>query len=903
MWHGWFSRAAGAVVRPGVSGRVLGTMLLPLLLLGIVSVSVTAERHRDVVAAEGVTVQMDRLEELLALRSAMFGERLAEEISLTGRRPPDDLLDASEFGASVLDSPEHVLDATDAAMGSIPAGSRPFSTAELAAVRGRRPVEGDSSALVAQRWDPLQERLNLEIERVLATVRGAAIELGDPELARATNALDAAIVAPSRAAEVVGALSDLWLAKPDQRPLLQSRLARADADFTAATARLAGNGNPTIRSAWAARGAMPLGLVGAMQRGLSGSLTVPTRDIGTPSSVGIALLDGIDWSIAVNRIPTVATESVQTLAMDVAAQARASERTTALLTLVAIAASVGAALLFGRSIVAPVRRLTDQATSVGRGDLSVEPLELSGPPEVVRASAAFNDVVDNLVLLERKTRALADCDFDDPSLAQPLPGMLGASLQRSVRVLSGSIIERQQLQQRLVHQATHDALTGLANRAELVSTLETAQQHQRRAGDRGAQVAVVFIDLDGFKRANDRYGHAVGDELLRVVARRMQAEVRRDVLVARLGGDEFVVVMPAVTDWHEPVTLARRLVRAVAEPVEVEGHWIRVGASAGVALSGTAPGADRDPLDLLRCADMAVYTAKQRTGDPVAVYDDEMDQLVVDQADIEEGLAEALQSGTELSLVYQPVMDSLTGDPVGVEALVRWDRSDAGPVAPSEFVPIAERSGLVVDLDLWVLEAALEQLGAWSAQPAMSRLRLAVNVSGRSLLDPGFVEHFSEIVGHSGVDPKQLTLEVTETALVTDLDLAATQLERLRSSGVRVAIDDFGTGYTSVAHLRALPVDEIKIDSSFVQGLPDRESYILIQMINELAHRLDVPTVAEGVETDDQVDALREIGCDCLQGFLFARPMPAVDLAGWVGSVARRRSAVAPDAPRTASSR
>ena len=241
---------------------------------------------------------------------------------------------------------------------------------------------------------------------------------------------------------------------------------------------------------------------------------------------------------------------------------------------------------------------------------------------------------------------------------------------------------------------------------------------------------------------------------------------------------------------------------------------------------------------------MAVYTAKQRTGDPVAVYDDEMDQLVVDQADIEEGLAEALQSGTELSLVYQPVMDSLTGDPVGVEALVRWDRSDAGPVAPSEFVPIAERSGLVVDLDLWVLEAALEQLGAWSAQPAMSRLRLAVIVSGRSLLDPGFLEHFSKIVGHSGVDPQQLTLEVTETALVTDLDLAATQLERLRSSGVRVAIDDFGTGYTSVAHLRALPVDEIKIDSSFVQGLPDRERYTLIQMINERAHRLDVPTVA-----------------------------------------------------------
>ena len=516
---------------------------------------------------------------------------------------------------------------------------------------------------------------------------------------------------------------------------------------------------------------------------------------------------------------------------------------------------------------------------------------------------AFNDVVDNLVLLERKTRALADCDFDDPSLAQPLPGMLGASLQRSVRVLSGSIIERQQLQQRLVHQATHDALTGLANRAELVSTLTAAHQRRRRSGDTTTQVAVVFIDLDGFKRANDRYGHAVGDELLRVVARRMQLEVRRDALVARLGGDEFVVVTPAVGDWHEPVSLARRLVRAIAEPVEVEGHWLRVGASAGVALSGTGRSADQDPLDLLRRADLAVYAAKQRAGDPVAVYDDEMDQMVVDQEDIEEGLAEALHAGDQLSLVYQPVLDAITGEAVGVEALVRWARPGVGAVSPAVFVPIAERSGLVVDLDLWVLETALAQLAEWSGHASMQQLGLAVNVSGRSLLDPGFVEQFSEVLASAQVDPSLLTIEVTETAIVTDLELAASQLEQLRTFGVRVAIDDFGTGYTSVAHLRALPVDEIKIDSSFVQALPERESYILIQMINELAHRLDVPTVAEGVETADQVDALREIGCDLLQGFLFARPMPAADLVSWRSAELRRSAAASADALRSPSPR
>jgi EAL domain-containing protein (putative c-di-GMP-specific phosphodiesterase class I) len=330
---------------------------------------------------------------------------------------------------------------------------------------------------------------------------------------------------------------------------------------------------------------------------------------------------------------------------------------------------------------------------------------------------------------------------------------------------------------------------------------------------------------------------------------------------------------------------------------------LRVGASAGVALSGTARGVEHDPLDLLRRADLAVYAAKQRAGDPVAVYDDEMDQMVVDQEDIEEGLAEALHAGDQLSLVYQPVLDALTGDTVGVEALVRWMRPGFGAVSPGVFVPIAERSGLVVDLDLWVLETALTQLAEWATSPSMEHLGLAVNVSGRSLLDPGFVDQFSEVLAGAEVDPTLLTLEVTETALVTDLDLAASQLEQLRTFGVRVAIDDFGTGYTSVAHLRAMPVDEIKIDSSFVQGLPERESYILIQMINELAHRLDVPTVAEGVETADQVDALREIGCDCLQGFLFARPMPATELASWIGAELRRAAAASADALATPPSR
>jgi diguanylate cyclase (GGDEF)-like protein len=868
-------------LHPGVSGRVLGTMLLPLLLLSVVSVSVTAERHSDAVVAASISRGAERMDRLVALRSAMLTERLAEEVTLSGRRPPRELVETSAFFTRVLDDPGSVLVATDRALAAVPADVRPFDAAELAAVRADQPPSGDSTALIAQRWEPLQAAVVTRMAESLGQLRMESVQLGDLELARAIDALQPAIAVPTRAAEVLGVLTELWLAPPDQRAELQSALAEEDAQLDSVATPLERSADPTVRRLWDELGAVPPPVASSIDAGLRGDLSDPARPVGMPIEVGLSLIDGIDWALTVDQVPAAVTASVQDLAAAAADAARSVERTTALLTLVAIAASMGAALLFGRSIVAPVRRLTDQATRVGRGDLQVEPLELSGPPEVVRASAAFNDVVDNLTLLERKTRALADCDFDDPSLAQPLPGLLGASLQRSVRVLSGSIIERQQLQQRLAHQANHDALTGLANRAQLVSALTDAHQRRRNGGGQADQVAVVFVDLDGFKLTNDRYGHAVGDELLKVVAQRMLGEVRREVLVTRLGGDEFVLVMPAVSDWHEPVALARRIVHRLVEPVEVEGHWIRVGASAGVALSGTDDDQARGPLDLLRRADLAVYAAKHRNGEQVAVYDDEMDRLVEDQQDIEEGLTDALH-GQGLSLVFQPVLDSLTGTTTGVEALVRWHREGVGQISPAVFVPIAERSGLIVDLDLWVMETALAQMASWAAAPGTARLDVSVNVSGRSLLDPSFVEQCFVLLDDAAVDPSRLVLEVTETALVTDLDLAASQLQQLRALGVRIAIDDFGTGYTSVAHLRTLPIDQIKIDSSFVQSLPEREHYLLIQMINELARRMDVPTVAEGVETAEQLAALREIGCDHLQGFLFARPMPPDALAEWL---------------------
>lgn len=866
---------------------MLGTMLLPLLLLSVLSVTVTVQRHREAEAAGMVVRDAELLRGLLDLRAAVFAERLAEEVTLPERRPPADLAERSDFLSEVADSGDRLVQRTDGLLESLSASVRPFHVEELAAVRDSV-GSPNNSELIEQRWGPMERRLDNRIGTVLSRLRTtAAVNLSDPGLARTTDALGTAFEVPPASAKLIGSLSNLWAGLPGERPRLQSDFAAAHQRFDALSDDMYLSPEPRLRALWDRIGMAPEALRRGMWTGLAGELSGAAVPIDTQTTVGVGLLDGIDWAARMNQVPELAVDVESARAEQVAEAARGDERSTAVLTLLAIAASVASALLFGRSIVAPVRRLTDQATSVGRGDLSVEPLQLSGPPEVERASAAFNDVVDNLILLEGKARALAECDFDDPALAESLPGELGASLQRSVKVLSGSILERQQLQERLAHQANHDALTSLTNRAGLIAMLYDAH-NRRRASSDGSEMAVLFVDLDGFKRINDRYGHAVGDGLLKVIAKRLEAQVRDDAEVARLGGDEFVVLLPSVVDAAEALSVAGRLVAALVEPIEVDGLRLTVGACVGAALTGSGRG-ESDPTDLLRCADLAVYAAKARPGEHVALYDEDLDQMVLDQEDIELGLSTAIASPGELRLVYQPVVDPRTAEAVGFEALVRWSRRGRGEVSPGVFVPVAERSSLVVELDRWVLGQGVRTLASWTGVEAFAGLALSVNVSGRSLVDPDFVIDACRLIREGGIDPCMLTLEVTETALVTDLELAAKQMGELRSTGVRLAIDDFGTGYTSVAHLRAMPVDEIKIDSSFVHGLPDAEQHDLIQMINELAHRLGVPTVAEGVETPAQFDELMAIGCDRMQGYLFAAPMEHDELASWIRAGQRGR--------------
>ena len=491
-------------------------------------------------------------------------------------------------------------------------------------------------------------------------------------------------------------------------------------------------------------------------------------------------------------------------------------------------------------------------------------------------SEAFNDLVNNLRLMEAQTRALSECAFDDPVLSEPLPGRLGRALHESVAVLSGSILERDALQHRLVHQATHDALTGLHNRA---STVEFLGQALARAQRSGATLAALFVDLDDFKRANDTHGHGVGDAILRQIGERLGAAARRGDFVARLGGDEFLVISEGLDDPSGATVLAESLLVAVGTPVEVQGLTVTVGASVGVALA--RQDASDEPSQLLARADLAVHRAKAAGSGRVEVYDESLQGALLERAAVEQDLHAALDAGGDgLFLLYQPVVDARSGALRSVEALVRWERRGASLCQPGDFIPAAEQSDLIIRLDRWVLATALAQLARWS-DPDYAQLSIAVNISGRHLLSGQLSRHVEAAVAASRIAPGRLILEVTETVLLADMAMVAAELERLRALGIRVAIDDFGTGYTSLAHLQRLVVDELKIDRSFIEQLSGDGESPLVRMVTELGHQLGVSVVAEGIETDDQLALLREIGCDALQGFFIGRPLTLELLERW----------------------
>ena len=481
-----------------------------------------------------------------------------------------------------------------------------------------------------------------------------------------------------------------------------------------------------------------------------------------------------------------------------------------------------------------------------------------------RAAAAFPVVV--------RAEVRAVLEFFSPVVAPPDETLMRVMNHMSHQL--GRVFEREDAEARLSHQALHDDLTGLPNRALLRDRLSHALERAQRQAN---CVDLVFLDVDDFKTINDGLGHHAGDAALVEIAARLSRCVRTtDTVsragvptVARLAGDEFAILLE---DCDRPELVAERILGALASPVVTDDGEIFIGVSMGIARVADAPGG-AEPL--LRAADVAMHVAKRRGKGRYELYEPSMHDAVRDRHELGVELRRAVAE-EQLVLLYQPEISLATGQVVGAEALIRWQHPRLGVVAPDQFIPLAEETGVIVEIGEWVLGEACRAAVRWSAPTCgADPLTIAVNVSGRQLRDEGFVDVVRRALAASGLPGERLCCEITESVLMEDPDAAVRTLVEVRRLGATIAVDDFGTGYSSLAALKRYPVDYLKIDRSFVRGLPgDVDDSQIVRAVIRLGQNLSLRVIAEGVEDRSQLEALREYGCDLAQGYLFGRPGP-----------------------------
>jgi diguanylate cyclase (GGDEF)-like protein/PAS domain S-box-containing protein len=452
------------------------------------------------------------------------------------------------------------------------------------------------------------------------------------------------------------------------------------------------------------------------------------------------------------------------------------------------------------------------------------------------------------------------------SVLTPILGRDGEVVQ--LQSSSRDITERKRTEEELVRLAFHDELTGLPNRALLLDRIGQALAVTRRTRQ---SIAVLFIDLDGFKAVNDTIGHYAGDGALVAVAERLTGMVRPGDTLARLGGDEFVMLCTGVDGVAGASVVASRVLHALNQPFTVYGRTIDLSASIGIAVSS---GVD-DPARLVENADTAMHEAKRAGRNRYTVFDPEERNSTLNRLATEFALRRAVERG-ELRLHYQPEVDLVTREITGVEALVRWQREDGTLIPPGDFIPLAEETGLIVPIGTWVIEEACRQIQRWTTTGGRlaSHLPVWVNLSAKQLGEHDLVATIQQAIQDARISPSSICLEITESALMQDAEAAAAQLDQLRGLGISLGVDDFGTGYSSLAYLNRFPLDVLKIDRSFVAGLgTDPESETIVAAIIDLAHALDLVVIAEGVETEQQLLVLRRLECDQAVGFYFSRPL------------------------------
>jgi diguanylate cyclase (GGDEF)-like protein len=482
-----------------------------------------------------------------------------------------------------------------------------------------------------------------------------------------------------------------------------------------------------------------------------------------------------------------------------------------------------------------------------------------------RAATEGREVVDMEMEVVRHGRPVATIVgyaaplFDEQGRAR---GAIGATLD---------ITERKRAEEQVRDLAYHDALTGLPNRLLFQDrlALSVAQAHRRGKG-----LAVLFLDLDRFKLINDSLGHSVGDLLIREVAVRLRSCLREGDTVARLGGDEFTLLLPDLGQAVDAAKVANKVLEVVRMPFEIDGRELFVTCSMGISLY---PDDGHDPETLVKNADAAMYRAKEQGRDHYQLYTRALNATALERLALESSLRKALAQD-ELLLYYQPILDVASRRVQGLEALLRWQHPDRGLVSPAEFIPLAEVTGLILPMGPWVLRTACAQARAWQAlRPG---LRIAVNLSARQFQEPGLVGHVTDALADTGLDPRLLQLEITESNAMQNAQTAIQTLRELKALGVGLSIDDFGTGYSSLSYLRRFPIDTLKIDQSFIRDIgTDPDDAAIASAIIALAHTLKLEVVAEGVETVGQLEFLARHACDRTQGYLFSKPLPTEQCA------------------------
>jgi diguanylate cyclase (GGDEF)-like protein/PAS domain S-box-containing protein len=433
------------------------------------------------------------------------------------------------------------------------------------------------------------------------------------------------------------------------------------------------------------------------------------------------------------------------------------------------------------------------------------------------------------------------------------------------------ITDRKRAEEQLLHDAFHDALTGLPNRSLFIDHLKLAIARRQR--DLEQNFAVFFLDLDRFKVINDSLGHMLGDQLLVGIARRLEMCLRPGDTVARVGGDEFTILLEGVKDEAEAITVAERIQKELALPFYLSGREVFTTASLGIAPGSTDYAL---PEEVLRDADTAMYRAKSLGKARHEVFDKEMHAVAMNLLQMETDLRGACERG-EFFVQYQPIVSLDDFGVRGFEALVRWHHPERGVISPMDFIPVAEESGQVVVIGQWALHEACRQMQRWQERfPSDPPLFISVNLSGRQFAQPDLIEQVTSILGETGLDPKSLKLEITESVVMENIDTATEMLRQLRALGVQLSIDDFGTGYSSLSYLHRFPIDTLKVDRSFVMRMADNNENIeIVRTILMLAQNLGMDVVAEGVETREQLALLRKLGCEYGQGFLFSKPADA----------------------------